>query len=77
MCIADVLEHTDCPVDLADALNEASNELITALSPSNSALLRALAGLAKSGDMASPNIETPVLSHSRAKAAALNGASGK
>jgi hypothetical protein len=78
LTIADVLEHPYCPVDLADALNEVANELITALSPSNPDLLRALAGLSASRDgRARPEAETLTVAKSRAKSAALNGASGK
>jgi hypothetical protein len=51
LSIADVLEHPDCPDNLADSLNDASGTLIDILTPTSiSAHLRAVAGLAQSGD---------------------------
>jgi len=50
---ADVLEHPACPTSLRDALTEVTSELtnLLLLSVDNSSMLRALAGLAESGDV--------------------------
>src|SRR5262245_17888223 len=74
LCIADCLEHPDCPEDLRDALNDPiSNELLNVLlPPKNSILLRAVAGLAQSGDGGRPETESTSTSRFCAKNSAQN-----
>ena len=50
LCIADVLEHRECPDGLRDILNEITDELTNAMTPSVSELLWAIASLAKAGE---------------------------
>jgi hypothetical protein len=68
MTMADVLDHPDCPGDLADVLREISDGLQNAIAPSCSELLRALAGLAKARNGETrPEIEKALTAHSGAK----------
>jgi hypothetical protein len=73
MCIADVLDHPDTPNDLRDVLNETVDELTTAIGPSVSEHLRALAGPAKVRDRGT-RPEGKALNAGRLNA---NAASGK
>jgi hypothetical protein len=76
LCVADTLDHPDCPVDLADALHEITDELQNAISPSPSELLRALAGLAKARNRETrPEIEKAFVVAPGTKNGHLNGAS--
>jgi hypothetical protein len=50
LCVADVLDHPDCPNGLRDVLHEITDELTNAIGPSVSESLRALADLAKARD---------------------------
>jgi hypothetical protein len=72
LCVADCIEHPDCPDDLRDALSDpVSNELMDILAPKNSLLLRAVASLAKSEDgRTRAEGETPVVANPERKAAA-------
>jgi hypothetical protein len=76
LCIADAIEHPDCPGDLADALRAISDEVQNAISPSCSELLRALAGLSRARHTAAyPKPGTPVYSRPDANLTALAKAS--
>lgn len=68
VAVASALECEETAASLRDPLNEIASALIDQLSGGNTALeLRALAGLAKSGDgMARPNAKAFAVAHSGA-----------
>jgi hypothetical protein len=74
VAVADALEDPSTPESLRDPLNEIAAQLIDHLSGGNAALeLRALAGLAQSGDgRTRPETETPVQANPERKAMALS-----